>query len=64
MADRIAVLRDGRIVATVSSLEVHPDDVVAMISGVEADSTARRQLGACTAWSSSWPTWSRRAACR
>ncbi|MDP9074507.1 MAG: ATP-binding cassette domain-containing protein, partial [Actinomycetota bacterium] len=44
LADRIAVLRDGRIVAEVSPLEVHPDDVVAMISGVEADSTARRQL--------------------
>jgi signal transduction histidine kinase/ABC-type branched-subunit amino acid transport system ATPase component len=44
LADRIAVLRDGRIVADVSPLEVHPDDVVAMISGVEADSTARRQL--------------------
>jgi signal transduction histidine kinase/ABC-type multidrug transport system ATPase subunit len=44
LADRIAVLRGGRIVANVSSLEVHPDDVVAMISGVEADSTARRQL--------------------
>jgi signal transduction histidine kinase/ABC-type branched-subunit amino acid transport system ATPase component len=44
LADRIAVLRDGRVVATVSPLEVHPDDVVAMISGVEADSTARRQL--------------------
>ena len=44
LADRIAVLRDGRIVANVSPLEVHPDDVVAMISGVQADSTARRQL--------------------
>ena len=44
LADRIAVLRDGRIVAEVSPLEVHPDDIVAMISGVEADSTARRQL--------------------
>jgi signal transduction histidine kinase/ABC-type multidrug transport system ATPase subunit len=44
LADRIVVLRDGRIVADVSPLEVHPDDVVAMISGVQADSTARRQL--------------------
>jgi signal transduction histidine kinase/ABC-type multidrug transport system ATPase subunit len=44
VADRIAVLRDGRVVANVSPLEVHPDDVVAMISGVRADSTARRQL--------------------
>ena len=44
LADRIAVLRDGRIVADVSPLEVHPDDVAAMISGIEIDSTARRQL--------------------
>ena len=44
LADRIAVLRNGRITATVSPLEVHPDDVVAMISGIETDSTARRQL--------------------
>jgi signal transduction histidine kinase/ABC-type multidrug transport system ATPase subunit len=44
LADRIAVLRDGVITDVVSPLEVHPDDVVAMISGVETDSTARRQL--------------------
>jgi signal transduction histidine kinase len=44
LADRIAVLRGGRIVADVSSVAVHPDDVIAMISGVETDSTARRQL--------------------
>ncbi len=44
LADRIAVLRDGRIVAQVSPLEVHPDDVAALISGIEVDSTARRQL--------------------
>ena len=44
LADRIAVLRDGRITAVVSPLEVNPDDVVAMISGIETDSTARRQL--------------------
>jgi signal transduction histidine kinase/ABC-type multidrug transport system ATPase subunit len=44
LADRIVVLRDGRIIADVSPLEVHPDDVIALISGVQADSTARRQL--------------------
>lgn len=44
LADRIAVLRNGRILAEVSPLEVHPDDVAAMISGIETDSTARRQL--------------------
>jgi signal transduction histidine kinase/ABC-type multidrug transport system ATPase subunit len=44
LADRIAVLRDGRILAEVSSLEVHPDDVLALMSGIETDSAARRQL--------------------
>ena len=44
LADRIAVLRDGRIIAEVSSLEVHPDDVLALMSGIETDSAARRQL--------------------
>jgi signal transduction histidine kinase/ABC-type multidrug transport system ATPase subunit len=44
LVDRIVVLRHGRVVADVSSREVHPDDVVAMQSGIEADSTASRQL--------------------
>lgn len=44
LADRIAVLRDGRILAQVSPLEVHPDDVLALMSGIETDSAARRQL--------------------
>ncbi len=44
LADRIAVLRDGHILADVSSLEVHPDDVLALMSGIETDSAARRQL--------------------
>ena len=44
LADRIAVLREGRIVADVSALEVHPDDVLALMSGIETDSAARRQL--------------------
>jgi signal transduction histidine kinase/ABC-type multidrug transport system ATPase subunit len=44
IADRIAVLREGRIVADVSPLEVHPDDIVAVMTGTEVDSTARRQL--------------------
>jgi signal transduction histidine kinase len=38
------VLRRGRMVAHVSPLEVHPDDVIALMSGVETDSTARKQL--------------------
>jgi signal transduction histidine kinase/ABC-type branched-subunit amino acid transport system ATPase component len=44
LADRIVVLREGGIVADVSPLEVHRDDVVAVISGIESDSLARRQL--------------------
>jgi signal transduction histidine kinase/ABC-type branched-subunit amino acid transport system ATPase component len=44
LADRIDVLRDGRIVADVSPLEVHREDVVALMSGIEFDSMARRQL--------------------
>jgi signal transduction histidine kinase/ABC-type multidrug transport system ATPase subunit len=44
LADRIAVLRQGRIVARLHTREVHPDDVVALMSGAEVDSTARKQL--------------------
>jgi signal transduction histidine kinase/ABC-type multidrug transport system ATPase subunit len=44
LADRIVVLRHGRIVATVVPAEVHADDVAALMSGIESESTARRQL--------------------
>jgi len=44
LADRVVVLRDGRVVADVAPLEVHRDDIVALISGIEMDSMARRQL--------------------
>jgi signal transduction histidine kinase/ABC-type sulfate/molybdate transport systems ATPase subunit len=44
LADRIVVLRHGRVVAEVAPSEVHPDDVVALLSGQEMDSSARRQL--------------------
>jgi ABC-type sugar transport system ATPase subunit len=44
LADRLVVLRQGRVVADVSPLEVHRDDVVALMSGIEIDSLARRQL--------------------
>ena len=44
LADRIVVLRHGRVVAEVSPSEVHPDDVVALISGQPVDSSARFQL--------------------
>lgn len=44
LADRIAVLRGGRIVADTTPRESHPDDVIAMMAGAEVDTTARRQL--------------------
>ncbi|HEV3379577.1 MAG TPA: ATP-binding cassette domain-containing protein [Trebonia sp.] len=44
LADRILVLRHGRVVAEVSPSEVHPDDVAALVSGQKVDSSARRQL--------------------
>ncbi len=44
LADRVVVLRHGRVVADVATSEVHPDDVVAMITGAATDSAARRQL--------------------
>jgi signal transduction histidine kinase/ABC-type multidrug transport system ATPase subunit len=44
LADRIVVLRQGRIVADVRPADTHPDDVVALLSGQEIDSSARRQL--------------------
>ncbi|HEY5154705.1 MAG TPA: ATP-binding cassette domain-containing protein, partial [Acidimicrobiales bacterium] len=44
LADRIVVMRRGRLVADVSPLEVHPDDVVDLMAGIETDSTARKQL--------------------
>ena len=44
LADRIVVLRHGRVVTEVAPSEVHPDDVVALVSGQAVDSSARRQL--------------------
>jgi signal transduction histidine kinase/ABC-type multidrug transport system ATPase subunit len=44
LADRIVVLRQGRVVADVRTIEVQRADVVALMSGMESDSTARRQL--------------------
>jgi signal transduction histidine kinase/ABC-type multidrug transport system ATPase subunit len=44
LADRIVVLRQGRVVAALSAPEAHPDDVTALMSGVEIESTARRRL--------------------
>jgi signal transduction histidine kinase/ABC-type multidrug transport system ATPase subunit len=44
LADRIVVLRQGRVVADVPPADVHPDDVVALLSGQQVDASARRQL--------------------
>jgi signal transduction histidine kinase/ABC-type multidrug transport system ATPase subunit len=44
LADRILVLRHGRVVADVDPLASHRDDVVALLSGQQVDSSARRQL--------------------
>jgi signal transduction histidine kinase/ABC-type multidrug transport system ATPase subunit len=44
LADRIVVLRQGRIVGDLRTADAHPDDVVALISGQQVDSSARQQL--------------------
>jgi signal transduction histidine kinase/ABC-type multidrug transport system ATPase subunit len=44
LADRILVLRHGRVAAAVAPDEVHPDDVMALLSGQKVSSSARRQL--------------------
>jgi signal transduction histidine kinase/ABC-type multidrug transport system ATPase subunit len=44
LADRVVVLRQGRIVGDLRTADAHPDDVVALISGQQVDSSARQQL--------------------
>jgi signal transduction histidine kinase/ABC-type multidrug transport system ATPase subunit len=44
LADRILVLRRGRVVADLTPSESHPDDVIAIMSGHEPEVTARHQL--------------------
>src|ERR1700722_16853698 len=44
LADRVVVLRQGRVAGEVAPSVMHPDDVVALISGQELDTSARRQL--------------------
>ena len=44
LADRILVLRHGRMVADLVPSETYPDDVVAIMAGHEPDVTARHQL--------------------
>jgi signal transduction histidine kinase/ABC-type multidrug transport system ATPase subunit len=44
LADRIVVMRQGRVVGDLDPRSTHPDDVVALLSGQQVDSSARRQL--------------------
>ena len=44
LADRIVVLRQGRIVGELRTADAHPDDVVALISGQQVDASAHQQL--------------------
>ena len=44
LADRIVVLRQGRVVGDLRPDEAHPDDVLALISGQQVSSSARGQL--------------------
>jgi signal transduction histidine kinase/ABC-type multidrug transport system ATPase subunit len=44
LADRIVVLRQGRIVADLPAAETHPDDVMALIAGQQVDTSARHQI--------------------
>jgi signal transduction histidine kinase len=44
LADRIVVLRHGKVAAELDPRTVHPDEVVSLLSGQELDSSARRQL--------------------
>jgi signal transduction histidine kinase/ABC-type multidrug transport system ATPase subunit len=44
IADRIIVLREGRVVAELDPVVTHPDEVAALLSGQKVDSSARRQL--------------------
>lgn len=44
LADRIVVLRHGRVVANVDPQLSHPDEVAALLTGQPTDVSARRQL--------------------
>jgi energy-coupling factor transporter ATP-binding protein EcfA2 len=44
LADRIVVLRHGRVAGDIRLDSGHPDEVVALVSGQRVDSSARRQL--------------------
>lgn len=44
LADRLAVLRRGRVVAQLDATRAHVDDVAALIAGRRSNASARRQL--------------------
>ena len=44
LADRIVILRRGRVQAEINPAESHPDEVAAILSGQALDVSARRQL--------------------
>jgi signal transduction histidine kinase/ABC-type multidrug transport system ATPase subunit len=44
LADRIVVLRQGRVAGDLDPRSTHPDDVIALLSGQQVDSSARQQL--------------------
>jgi signal transduction histidine kinase/ABC-type multidrug transport system ATPase subunit len=44
LSDRIVILRQGRVVADLQTADTHPDDVVALLSGQQVDTSARTQL--------------------
>ncbi len=44
IADRIVVLRHGRVVAEIQPQNSHPDDVAGLLAGGTIDGSARRQL--------------------
>ena len=44
LADRVVVLRQGRMVAEIQPHNSHPDDVAALLAGGTVDGSARRQL--------------------
>lgn len=44
LADRIVIIRRGRLIASVRPEDSHPDEVAALLSGQGVDDSARRQL--------------------
>ncbi|MGH2860549.1 MAG: ATP-binding cassette domain-containing protein [Solirubrobacteraceae bacterium] len=44
LANRIVVLRQGRVVAAIQPQASHPDDIAALLAGGTVDGSARRQL--------------------